>query len=288
MSDMSQAVAAIQAAGGRRSKGPTAFTGDSVRALNLTWTLAFLELRLRFFGSVLGYFWQLMKPLMMFGVLYVVFVEIVDLGDGVPNYAPALLTGIMLYQFFGECTGGAVPSVLHRENLVRKISFPRIVIPISVVLTALMTLAINSIAVGIFIVIGQVPVRVNWLAAIPAFLMLLVFVVGLAMLLSSLYVRYRDVAPIWEVVLQAAFYASPILYAIDEVPEDFQAIVMASPLATAIQQIRHSVFDPGSPSAADALGGPVYLLIPVAIAVGVFALGLWVFNRTAPVVAEEL
>jgi ABC-2 type transport system permease protein len=285
---MEQSVDAIRAAGGKRIKGPSAFTGETSRAVHLTWTLAYLEFRLRFFGSVLGYVWQLARPLMMFGVLYVVFVEIIDVGGGVPNYAAALLTGIMLFQFFGDATGGSVAAVLNRENLVRKIHFPRIVIPMSVVVFSLLTLVVNSLAVGVFIAILQVPVRVNWLAAVPAFLLLLVFVTGLAMLLSALFVRYRDVAPIWEVVLQAAFYATPILYPITAVPESLQRVIMASPLATVIQQIHHSVFDPSAPSAADVLGGPFWLLLPIGIGFGTFALGFWVFNRTAPAVAEEL
>jgi ABC-2 type transport system permease protein len=289
MSTMEQSVDAIRAAGGHRIKGPRALTGDVGRAVNLTWTLAYLEFRLRFFGSVLGYVWQLGKPLLMFGVLYVVFVEILDLGAGIPYYAPALLTGIMLYQFFGEATGGSVTAVLARENLVRKIHFPRIVIPLAVVVAAVMTLLTNSIAVGVFMAIQGVPIRLNWLAAIPTLAFLLVFVTGLAMLLSALFVRYRDVQPIWEVVLQAAFYATPILYSITEVPEGLlRHVIMASPLAAVIQQIRHSVFDPSAPSAADALGGPVWLLIPLAIGFGTFILGFWVFNRTAPAVAEEL
>ena len=288
MSTMAHAVDAIRAAGGKRIKGPSAFTGDARRALHLTWTLAYLEFRLRFFGSVLGYIWQLGRPLLMFGVLYVVFVEIVDLGAGVPYYASALLTAIMLYQFFGEATGGAVAAVLSRENLVRKIHFPRIVIPMSVIVAAILTLAVNSLAIAIFIIAQGVPLRVNWLAAIPALGLLLVFVTGLAMLLSALFVRYRDVQPIWDVILQASFYATPILYPITDAPDSIEPVIMASPLAAVIQQIRHSVFDPSQPSAADAMGGPLWLLIPIGIGVGTFLLGFWVFNRTAPAVAEEL
>jgi ABC-2 type transport system permease protein len=158
----------------------------------------------------------------------------------------------------------------------------------SVVVTGALNLAVNSIAVGVFIALQGVPLRVNWLAAIPALALLFVFVTGLSMLLSALFVRYRDVQPIWDVVLQAAFYATPILYTIDMVPPDLRKFLMASPLATVIQQIRHSVFDPHAPSAAAALGGVVYLLVPIGISVGVFALGFYVFNRTAPAVAEDL
>jgi ABC-2 type transport system permease protein len=282
-------VEAIRAGGGTRMSGPSALTGDWRRGAALTWTLAYLEFRLKFFGSVLGYLWQLGRPLLMFGVYFVIFTEVVDLGNDVKYYAAMLLTSIMLFQFFAEVTGGSVGAVLNRENLVRKIHFPRIVIPLSVVTTGALNLAVNSIAIGVFIAIQQVPVRLSWLVAIPALGMLFVWITGLAMLLSALFVKYRDVQPIWDVVLQASFYTSPILYPIETVSSDFlRKVIMCNPLSTVVQQIRHSVFDRAAPSAADALGGPIWLAVPIGITLAVFVLGFWVFNRTAPEVAENL
>ena len=291
---MSAAVEAIRAAGGTRITGPAAITGDWRRAMHLTWTLAASEFRLRFFGSVLGYFWQLGRPLLMFGVYYVVFTQVVDLGDDVRFYAPLLLAGIMIYQFFAEVTSGAVGAVLGRENLVRKIHFPRIVIPLAVVLQATFNLGVNMIAVGAFMAIQGVPVRWSWLGTVLVLAMLLVFVTGLAMLLSALFVRYRDVQPIWDVVVQATFYATPILYPIEQVlrrgdlGESFAQLLMCNPLGAGIQQIRHWVFDPNAPSAADAIGGFELLAIPIGVTIATFLLGLYVFNRIAPQVAEEL
>ena len=286
---MSSAVEQIRAAGGTRMRGPSALTDDWRRTANLTWTLAYLEFRLKFFGSVLGYLWQIGRPLMLFGVYYIVFTQFVDLSGDVPYYAPTLLAGIMLYQFFSETTSGAVPSVLTRENLVRKIHFPRIVIPLSVVVTAALNLAVNSIAVGAFMAFSGVPVRWGWLVMIPVLAMLLAFVTGLAMLLSALFVRYRDIAPIWDVVTTATFYATPILYPIESVKIEWaQELIMCNPLAAVVQQIRHSMFDPGAPSAADAIGGYPLLLIPIGITLGLLVIGFWVFNRAAPEVAENL
>jgi ABC-2 type transport system permease protein len=291
---MSADVDAIRAAGGVRITGPAALTGDWRRALHLTWTLAVSEFRLKFFGSVLGYFWQLGRPLLMFGVYYVVFTQVVNLGDAVKYYAPLLLAGIMMYQFFAEVTGASVGAVLGRENLVRKIHFPRIVIPLAVVLQSTFNLGVNMIAVGVFMGLQGVPVRLSWLAVVPALALLLLFVTGLSMLLSALFVRYRDVQPIWDVVVQATFYATPILYPIETVADrsafggHIAQIIMCNPLAVIVQQIRHDVFDAGAPSAADAIGGTGLLAIPIGIAFATFALGFWVFNRTAPKVAEEL
>ena len=286
---MSTAVEQIRAAGGTRMRGPSALTGDLRRTANLTWTLGYLEFRLKFFGSVLGYLWQIGRPLLLFGVYWVVFTQFVEIGGDVKFYAPLLLTGIMIYQFFAEVTSGSVPSVLNRENLVRKIHFPRIVIPLSVVVTSGLNLAVNSLAVAVFMAAAGVPVRLSWLMLIPILAMLLVLVTGLAMLLSALFVNYRDVQPIWEVVAMAAFYATPILYPLEAVRIEWaHELIMYNPLAVVMQQLRHSVFDPSAASAVDAIGGWPQLCAPIAITLGVFALGFWVFNRTAPEVAENL
>ena len=289
MSAGSPALEAIRAAGGTRITGPAALTGDWRRAVHLTWTLAYSEWRLKFFGSVLGYFWQLARPLLLFGIYFVIFTQFVDLSGDQPYYAPTLLMGIMLYQFFAEVTGASVGSVVGRENLVRKIHFPRIVIPLAVVLGATFNLLINMVAVGVFMAAAGVPVRASWLWFIPCFVFLLVLVTGLAMLLSALFVRFRDVQPIWEVVTLATFYATPILYPLERVSVDWgQDIIMLNPLSVVVQQLRHAIFNPAAPSALEAVNHGWLLLIPIGLTFGVFALGFRVFNRSAPSVAEDL
>jgi ABC-2 type transport system permease protein len=172
---------------------------------------------------------------------------------------------------------------------VRKIHFPRIVIPLSVVVTAVLNLAVNSVAVGIFMAAAGVPVRASWLVMIPVLGLLFVFATGLAMLLSAWFVKYRDVQPIWDVVTTAVFYATPILYPIERVEIVWaRELIMYNPLAVVVQQMRHSVFDPAAPSAADAIGGYAQLCVPIGLTIGLFLLGFWVFNRSAPEVAENL
>jgi ABC-2 type transport system permease protein len=277
----------------RRIRGPSALGSDPARFLQLTRTLAITDFKLKFFGSVLGYAWQLMRPLMMFGVLYVVFVQFVRLGgETVPHYPAVLLTGIVSYMFFSSATGGCVRAVIDREALVRKIEFPRLVIPLSVVLVAYFDLLLNFIAVFIFILADGVEPRWTWIEMPFLLLALGVLATGFGMLLSALYVRFRDVEPIWEVMLQVFFYASPILYPIELVEEkggeDVAQAMMLNPLTAILQQIRHALIDPNAMSAAEAAGGWQWLLIPAGIVVGLFALGFWVFNREAPRIAEEL
>jgi ABC-2 type transport system permease protein len=248
-----------------------------------------MEFKLRFFGSALGYLWQLMRPLLLFGVLYVVFTEFVRLGEGVPFYPAVLLTAIVLFTFFGDATSRSVTAVADRENLVRKIEFPRLVVPLAVLLLAYFNLVLNLLAVLVFVIATGVEPRLEWLALPLLLVPLGLFASGLAMLLSALFVRFRDVQPIWEVLLQMLFYGSPILYVLDQLPEKLQhPLVWFNPIATILVQSRHSLIDETAPNSWDAAGGMVYLAIPAAIVLGVLVLGFWVFNREAPRIAEEL
>jgi ABC-2 type transport system permease protein len=264
----------------REITGPSALGGDPRRFVHLATTLAINEFKLRFFGSALGYLWQLMRPLLLFGVLYVVFTEFVRLGGGVELYPVVLLTNIVLFTFFTEGTSGAVTSVVDREALVRKIQFPRMAIPVSVVLTASFNLALAN---------GVTPMW-SWLEAIPLLAILAVLTTGMAMLLSSLYVRYRDVRPIWDVLAQALFYATPVIWTIDTLdkPAWLEHLIMLNPLAAILAQMRHAVIDPSAPSAAQAAGGAGRLLLSLGVVVVVAALGFWRFNRDAPRIAEDL
>jgi ABC-2 type transport system permease protein len=274
---------------GRPIKGPSAFSGDPRRFATLTVHLAVLEWKLRFFGSALGYLWQLLRPLLLFGVLYVVFTEFVRFGEGVTHYPQVLLMGIVLFTFFSDATSRALTAVLDNESMVRKIQFPRLVVPLSVVLTALFNLAGALVAVLVFLVAGGIQPRLGWLLFVPLLAMLVLLAAGAAMLLSALFPRFRDLKPIWEVALQVLFYGTPILYVIETVPNrNVQELIMLNPLAAILEQIRHSVIDPTAPTAAQAIGGAERLLIPAAILVGVVAIGLWTFAREAPRIAEEL
>ena len=279
----------VAAAPLRPMRGPSALGGDSKRFWTLTWTLAVLDFRLKFFGSVLGYFWQLVRPLLLFGVLYFVFTELVRLGGGVNNYPVILLMGIIIYTFYSEATGNAVGSVPDRESLVRKVHFPRLVIPLAVVLTTFLNFVLNFTVVMVFVLASGIEPRWSWLEIVPLVIALALLSTGIGTLLAALFVRYRDVRPIWDVILQISFYGSPILYPIEKIPEEgLRRLIMCNPLAVIVQQARHAIVDASAPSAAEAMGGAVWLLIPLAILIGVCALGYVVFDRSAPHIAEEL
>jgi ABC-2 type transport system permease protein len=270
-------------------RGPSAYGGGWRRFFHLTWLIAVTDYRLTYFGSALGYLWSLMRPLALFGVLYLVFSSFLKFGGDIPHYRDLLLMNIVLFMFFSEATGQAVRAVLNRETLVRKMHFPRMVIPLSVVLTSMLNLAGNLGAVLVFILIDHVQPRWTWLLFPLLLIPLVMFTAGVSMILSSLYVTYRDIGPIWGVLTQLLFYATPVLYAIETVdPVGLQKVLLSNPLSAILQQARHWLIDPSAPGFVGAIGGFPWALLPVVIFFAVCAFGLWVFNHEAPRIAERL
>lgn len=267
-------------------QGPSALGSDPRRFLRLTWVLATTDFRLRFFGSALGYLWQLMRPLMLFGVLYAVFSQL-GLGGEVKYYAVALLTGIVLFTFLSEATSESVRSLANRENLVRKIEFPRMAIPAAAVLTALFNLGLNLVVVAVFAVASGVPLHAALLQAPLLLAGLVAFALGLSLLVSALYVRYRDVRPMTDVFLQVLFYGTPVLYPLEALPENLQPWFLLNPFAVVVQQMRHTAIDPSALSPFELATG-LQLGVAAGIVVAVCVVGYRVFRRMAPRMAEEL
>jgi ABC-2 type transport system permease protein len=286
---------------GQPIRGPRALGESWPRFWQLTYNIARSEFKLKFFGSALGYLWQVMRPLLLFGVLYVFFVLVfhVDRAKGAAGhvYGAQLLGSIVLFTFFGEATGGAVRSVVDRESLVRKIQFPRLAIPASVTLLAAFNLALNLVVVMIFAVIAGVRPMWSWFELPLIIAMLALLASGVAMLLSALFVRFRDISPIWEVFSQILFYASPVILPAEAVRSELghghldhilYHVYTLNPLVTIFQQFRHAMINGATLSAGQIMGSWLALLEPIALVVIIFVLGFWVFNREAPHIAEDL
>jgi ABC-2 type transport system permease protein len=271
-------------------RGPSAFGGGLGRFFALTWLLSVTEFKLNYFGTVFGYLWSLLRPLLLFAVLYAVFTRIIRFD--VPNYAQLLLLNLTLYEVFSEATSRAVRSVARNENIVRKTHFPRIVIPISVVTTSLFNLCLNLVAVLIFITATGIEPSLTWLALPLVVLALAIMITGVALLVSALFVRFQDLAQIWSVVIRALFYASPVLYPAEVITERFPGslhfILYVNPLVPLLEEARRLVVDPAAPSPVELTGNVFGIIAPVAIVVALCAIGLWTFVRIAPRVAEEL
>jgi ABC-2 type transport system permease protein len=275
--------------------GPSVIGNDWRRFWELTTTLARTEFKLRYYGSFLGYFWSLMRPLLFFGVLYLFFTQVLNIGKGVPHYGVYLLTGIVLWTYLAEATGGCVQCLLVREPLLRKVRFPRMVVPLSVSLTSTFNLGMNSIAVIVFALANGITPTVRWLEMIPIVLGFIVLATGIGMLLAALYPRFRDVQPIWDVALQTWFYLSPIMYTAHSISKrfgpGFAKLALLNPVATLLTQMGHAFIDPHDlinyPPAASAAGYPV-AITAIALIPATFVVGWLFFTREAPRIAEHL
>ena len=277
-----------QAAELRKVSGPSALGGGWSRFWDLLWLISVTEFKRTYFGTVLGYVWSLVRPLLLFAVLLFVFTKIIRLGSDVPNYAVLLLLNIVVFSFFSEATANAVTSVVAQEGVVRKTQFPRLVIPLAVILTALFNLAVNLVVVWVFIAAYGVDPTWTWLLFPIPLTLVFVFATGVSLLLSALYVRFRDVAIIWTVVAQVLLYATPVIYPFDIVPEQYRDAMLLNPLVPIFEQMRHWIIDPSAPSAVELAGGYLQLVPAALVFVAVCALGAWTFRRSAPVIAEEL
>jgi len=269
-------------------RGPSALGGGWRRFGELLYLISVTEFKKTYFGTVLGYVWSLLRPLLLFAVLLFVFTKIVRLGSGVPHYPVLLLMNVVLFGFFSEATTTAVMSVVNQESVVRKTQFPRLVIPLSVVVTSFFNLAVNLVVVLIFIAAFGVSPAWTWLLFPLIVLVLFVFATAVSMLLASLYVRFRDTAIIWSVVASALFYATPVIYPIEIVPDRYRDLIMLNPLTAIFEQARKWIIDPSAPGAVSAAGGWTHLLPGAAIFLGACAIGAWYFNREAPRIAEQL
>ncbi len=268
--------------------GPSALGGGWRRFGELLLLLSVTEFKRTYFGTVLGYLWSLLRPLLLFAVLLFVFTKIFRLGHDVPHYPVLLLFDVVLFGFFSESTQAAVTSVVSQEGVVRKTQFPRLVIPLSVVLTALYNLGMNLIVVVIFILAFGVSPQWTWLLFPLIVAAMLVYATAVSLLLSSLYVRFRDTLIIWTVMATALFYATPVLYPIEKVPSSYRDLILLNPLTPLFVQARHWVIDPSAPTAVGAAGGWLHLLAPIALFAAICGLGAWYFDREAPRIAEEL
>jgi ABC-2 type transport system permease protein len=272
----------------RDVRGPSALGGGWRRSLELLSLIAVSDFKKAYFGTALGYLWSIARPLMLFGVLLAVFTQIFRIGDDVPNYPVLLLFNIVLFSFFQEATLTAVQSIVSQESVVRKTQFPRLVIPLAVVITCLFNLGLNLVVVFIFILAWGIDPTWSWLLLPVILVLLFVLTTAVSMIVSSLYPRFRDTAILWSVAATVLFYGTPILYPAEVVPDSIQGVIQLNPLAPIFEYARIWVIDPTAPSSTELAGGGAALAGAAAIYLGVCALAVWIFNREAPRIAEQL
>lgn len=253
--------------------------------------LVISDFKLRYQGSVLGYLWSLLRPLFLFVVLYVVFVKFLPIGNGIEHYSVYLLLGIVLWNFFIEITTGNVTAIVSKGDLLRKINFPKYIVVLSGALSALINLGFNVIVIVIFMYFNKV--HVGWEGLLVPVLLAEIFFFGLAIafILSALFVRLRDVNFIWEVVTQALFYATPILYPLQRITEHYPAaarFLLLNPVGQAIQDIRHAVITPQTQTIWTLSNALWFSLLPIAIVVVAITVAAVYFRKRSPYFAEEV
>jgi ABC-2 type transport system permease protein len=245
------------------------------------------DFKLRYQGSLLGYLWTLLRPLAIFTILYLVFVIFLRIGASVPYYPVYLLLGIVVWGFFVETTGQGLSSLVARGDLLRKIHFPRYVVVLSIGGSVLISFALNMVVIVFFMVLMQVPVRLTILWLPLLFLELVTISLAMAFILSALYVRFRDLNYIWEVLMQAAFYAVPILYPLTMVPTRWARLLVLNPVAQLLQDARYVMVTPETETMTQLYGTPWARLIPVGITVALAVFSIVYFKRNAKYFAEE-
>lgn len=255
--------------------------------------LVVTDFKLRYKGSVLGYVWTLLKPLALFAVMYVVFVHFLRFGADVPHFTVYLLLGIVLWNYFTEVTMNGMSAIVGKGDLMRKLYFPRYVVVLAGSFSALINLVINLVVVGVFMAVDGVQLSWSALLIVPIIIELFVISLALAFALAALYVRFRDINYIWEVVLQAGFYATPIFYplslVINNASEAIAKTMLLNPVAQIIQDARWALVTKDTATVWKMFDvQSVYPYIPFACILVIVTLSVVYFRQRSPYFAEEI
>ena len=256
---------------------------DKSRFLVLTRMLARTDFRLKYGGTAFNYAWAVAHPAALFGILLLVFGSLGRFDAEVAHYPAYLMLSVVLWTFFSQAAGASLHSLRSRGTLLRKLPLPRLTVPLAAILGATFDLVVNfAVVIGIGLAIGIEP-RLSWLELPLLIGVVALLATGVGVLLSSIYVRHRDVGEVWSIASRVLFYATPIFYVVTMLPDSVSRVMLLlNPLACVFTEARHAFIDPTAPSAADMVGGPAWLLVPFGIVVGLFVLGLWAFARASP------
>jgi len=273
----------------REIPGPSAFGDSWRRTWDMLWLISVTEFRLQYTNTTLGYLWSVLKPFAFFGVIYVVIDQVLGrFANGDAEFPQKLILGLVLFQYFSEATNTALRSIQSKESMLRKTHFPRIVIPLSLNLSAAITLVFNLVGVFLLLIITGVDPQAHWLLVPVVVVALVALTTTLSMLLSVAFVRSEDVGQGWSLTLRALFYATPILYTLTILPDWIQPLINANPLSPLIEYMRVWVVEPSAATPVDLLGVTEGLLIPLAVALVIGLSGFFWFKRDAPRIAEAL
>ena len=249
----------------------------------LIWALAKTDFKLRYHGSVLGYLWALLKPLLTFAILNFVFSSVFNpRGTGVDTYSLQLLVSLMMFYFFSEGTTAGMNSLLSKAQLVTKIYVPRWTIILASTINASLIFLMNLAVIAFFFAIK------GFMPSIGAIMMFLVFsifiyiiILSFALITAPLYVKFRDLGMIWEVLLMIIMYASPIIYPLVTLPAQYHKFILLNPLAFIVHFTKESLIN-------NHFADPSQYAVFITIVFGSFALSIFSYRKFIPKVAEEI
>lgn len=249
--------------------------------------LVIADFKLRYQGSFLGYLWSLLRPLAIFLIMYIVFLRFLKFDYRVPHDTIYLLVGIVLWNYLADVTSSGVGSIVSKGDLLRKINFPKYVIVLASSFSSLINLCLTGLVICLFMVVDKVDITWNILWIFPLVIELFVMALGVAFILSALFVKLRDLSYIWEVMLQAAFYATPVFYPLVMVPEQAAKWMMLSPPAQLIQDFRHALI-PQSSTIDTYWGSPWTRLVPIGMILVVAIFSIYYFRKHSKHFAEDI
>ncbi len=240
-------------------------------------TFAVVDLKLRYKNSVLGFLWSILEPLLMLGVLYFVFSYIFP--SQIKNYPLYILLGIIIWNFFSRSTSMGMNSILGRSGLVITMNFPKSILPISANITSLLMMGLELGVFTLFMVVFQAAPSITVLFFPLLIVFLVLLCIGLSMLLSIINTRYRDVAYMWQVLLYAGFFISPIVYELKIFPAETQRLLLLNPV-TQIIDMAHNVILYGTFPLIENI---IYL---IGICSVIFFVGMFYFDKKGKDVAD--
>jgi len=249
------------------------------------------DFKLRYHDSFLGYLWSVLRPLALFTILYIVFAKVFKVGNEIPNYPVYLLIGLVVWNYFTEATSTCLAGIVEKGDLMRKISFPKYIVIVSKITSALINLAINFVIVAIFMILFGADLSPWALLVVPLLILeLFLFSLGLGLILGTMYVRFRDLNYIWEVLVQALFYATPILYpltfVVDNFSKRFAQIIMLNPIAQILQDMRLVLVTPQTSGYGSIIHNGYIRVVPITIVLLLLITGIWYFKKKSKYFAE--
>jgi ABC-2 type transport system permease protein len=251
-----------------------------------------IDFKVRYTDAALGYVWSVVKPLAYFGVLWLVFAHLLRTANQTEDFALWLMIGILLFLFFIDSVSIMLPSIVQGGMTLRRLAFDPILIPLSASVAVGITFLVNVSVFAVFAVFQQLDPRIEWLLVVPLLAELYVFTIALGLLLSALFVRFRDVGQVWELIAQLLFFTCAIFYPAGILPDWAQKVAFLNPVIQVMQDVRHILL--GGPSGPyDVTAEQVYAgyggrLIPIAISALLALTALAFFRREGRYFAERL